>query len=145
MIFKILFLILKQTMATYKCSDNIYRTLKKLKEELLPYSNNGLIFQYKNYQYAISCFDNNQLNGYVISVNENQIHYEPHGGITGGYLNRELNLEGIGFDCSHYNDITISAITISAIEDNYLDEDMVFKMPSFIHEECKKMIDSILE
>lgn len=126
-------------MSTYKCSDGKNRSVDEIKEELSPFAYDGLIFEYKTHQYVIQFFDNNCLNGYVINVDEQDIDYVPHGEITGGYKHTVAKITGIGFDCGHYDDITLNSIRF-----NYLYGNGTFKMPSFVHEECKKMIDSIL-
>ena len=51
---------------------------------------------------------------------------------------KTLNMTGAGIDCAHIYDITMHSIN-----KNYVDEEATFKMPNFVHIECKKMIDSI--
>jgi hypothetical protein len=125
----------------YLCSDKKYRNLKEIMEELSPFSDYGKIFEYRNYQYVIQFFDNNYLNGYIVyndTMNVDDITYTPHGEITGGYRNDILDITGIGFDCAHYNDITIYDI-----QNNHIRKNATVKMPLFVEDECKKMIDSI--
>jgi hypothetical protein len=130
-------------MARYKTSDGKYYTQVEISNVMSPFSGEGLIFEYKNYKYIIRALnlfggENDSLAGYVFGVdNQYKCNYEPHGGFTGSCTHPTLKI-GIGFDCSHCDDITMNAIRYK-----YVEKEMSFKLPSFVHNECKKIIDSI--
>jgi len=113
------------------CSDLIFRSEDEImKEYVFPLNH---IFKHRNIKYTIQ-FYKTHLNGYVDIQGE--FPYEGHFGITGGCL------EGYqGFDCSHCDDLCLSDFK----NDYVLFEGATFKIPEFVHQECKKIIDAYLD
>lgn len=115
------------------CSDLIFRSeneiMEIMKEYVFPLNS---IFTHRNIKYSIK-FHKTHLNGYVDIQGE--LPYEGHFGITGG-------LDGYqGFDCNHCDDLCLCDFK----NDYVLFEGATFKMPEFVHQECKKMIDAYLD
>ena len=144
----------------YKSSDGGEITEDEIIEMLNLY-NDGQNYEYKSYNYTIQTGGGN-LCGYV-SIDD-ELPYEGHGGITGGGFNCQ------GFDCAHWDDITIHDINnikhremSKLIKEDSIDNEFKnilnifnkitlkdlskssFKTANFIHDECKKMIDEYIK
>jgi hypothetical protein len=88
---------------------------------------------HKNIEYLILCSQMNIMCGYV-NIQE-ELPYEGHGGITGSYDLFQ------GFDCAHLHDILIMYNYVPV----QFNDTSTVKLPSFVHKECHKIIDSYLK
>uniref|UniRef100_A0A6C0AFR1 Uncharacterized protein n=1 Tax=viral metagenome TaxID=1070528 RepID=A0A6C0AFR1_9ZZZZ len=117
------------------CSDLIFRTeneiMEIMQEFVFPLNP---IFKHRNIKYIIQFYAGN-LKGYVDI--QGKLPYKGHFGITGGILGTYQ-----GFDCAHSGDLCLWHFQERCAYG--ICEGYTFKMPEFVHEECKKMIDAYL-
>ena len=115
-----------------KCSDGVDRTIPDLINFIESFNNNEL-YSYNNISYQVTAIRDSHFCGYVFITDD--LPYEGHGGIT--YKDNVKQ----GFDCCHNGDIFCLAVQHLFYKN---EKNATFKMPDFIHQECKKIIDEYL-
>lgn len=111
---------------------------------------------YRDYKYVVYQHDYGHLNGYVLlkedDDREKASDLECHGGIT---FNDDLSFvipseSGyyVGFDCNHWNDIAPfleDRLDLFGLWEPYTDEPRFWRTEDYVVDNCKSMIDQLIE